>query len=122
MITVTATGMFDRSPEVRTIERTGKTDLQLCVGSLIWHVERGQNTVKMWVDVEAVGSAAWELADMPVNMEVTIQGKLERSAWKDKQTGEWRSKHVIKFGEANLAAANPIEAPGNRSVEEDMPF
>ena len=119
MIEVTATGMFDRKPEVRTIERVGKTDLQLCVGSLLWHVDRGGKQVKMWVDIEGVGNAAWELADMPVNMEVTIKGKLERNAWKDKKTGEWQSKHVIKFGEANLAAGN-IDSP-NVQADEDIP-
>jgi hypothetical protein len=116
MNTVTITGQFDRQPEVRSIDRpTGAIDL--ATGSLNFTAKRGEKDVKMWIDVEAVGKKSFELSDCPLNVELTITGSLERAAWQDKQTGEWRSKHFIRFTDAEYAVAASSEP-----TQEDIPF
>lgn len=111
---VTITGKFDRDFDLKTITRANK-DLELTTGSLNFMVERGDKEVKMWIDVEAVGNKAHDLASVPLNMEVTITGRLERAAWQDKQTNEWRSKHFIRFADAQYQAPEAVE-------QDDIPF
>lgn len=120
MIEVKATGIFDRSPEVKEITRPGKPVLHLGVGSLNWTVDRGGKPIKMWIDIEAVNDKAWELADLPLNMEITITGTLERAAWQDKETGDWKSKHVVKFLSAEIGAVQTPIQPS--PADDDIPF
>lgn len=89
-------GQFDRAPDQRTIDRpTGSVELTRA--SLNFFSKRGDKDIRMWVDVEAVGNKAHELASIPLNTDVTITGRLERAAWQDKETEEWRSKHFIRY-------------------------
>ena len=109
-------GHFDREPHVQTIERpSGPLDLTRM--SLNFTSKRGDKEVNMWIDVEAVGEKAHDLSIVPQNVPVTIVGRLERAAWQDKQTGEWRSKHFIRFNTAEYEqsgqAADPLD---------DLPF
>ena len=110
---ITITGIFDREFDLKTIKRATK-DIDLTTGSLNFMVERGDKEVKMWIDVEAVGSKAHDLAAVPQNLEVKVTGRLERAAWQDKQTGEWRSKHFIRFQDAQYQAPEV--------VQDDIPF
>ena len=107
-------GTFDRAPELTSIDRpTGSTEL--AKASLNFYSKRGDKDVKMWVDVEAVGKKAFELADVPLNVEVTVSGRLERAAWQDKESGDWRSKHFIRYSDAEYAA-------GASTTTDDLPF
>lgn len=117
MILVEATGFFTKSPEVRDIERAGSPDLKLAVGDFNWNVERRGKEVRMFIGVEAVGDKAWELADLPPDIAVQITGTLERHAWKDKVTDEWKSRHVIKF-----AAGRVVGEPDMGIKDEEIPF
>ena len=107
---------FDREPNVQTIERpTGP--LELTRVSLNFTSKRGDKDVNMWIDVEAVGDKSHDLALIPQNIPVTITGRLERAAWQDKNSGEWKSKHFIRFMSAEYekaaTAADPLD---------DLPF
>lgn len=113
---VTITGVFDREFDLKQIKRATK-DLDLTTGSLNFVTQRGDKEVKMWIDVEAVGSKAHDLAGVPLNMEVTVTGRLERAAWQDKQTGDWRSKHFIRFEDAQYQAPESAVP-----VQDDIPF
>lgn len=116
---VTLSGMFDRAPESKSIDRPTGT-VELSVGSLNYTAKRGDKEIKMWIDVEAVGQKAFELADIPLNAEVTVKGRLERAAWQDKQTGEWRSKHFIRYEDSEYAVA--AGASVNQNDTDDIPF
>lgn len=113
---VTITGVFDREFDLKQIKRATK-DIDLTTGSLNFTAQRGDKEVKMWIDVEAVGSKAHDLAGVPLNMEVTVTGTLERAAWQDKQTGDWRSKHFIRFADAQYQAPAAAVA-----ADDDIPF
>jgi hypothetical protein len=110
-------GVFDRTPEAKSIDRPTGT-IELAVGSLNYTAQRGDKEVKMWIDVEAVGKKSFELSDIPLNAPVTVTGQLERAAWQDKQTGEWRSKHFIRFTDAEYSEAPAVAEP----TQEDIPF
>lgn len=113
---VKITGMFDREFDNRSIKRELR-DIDLTTGSLNFTAMRGDKEVKMWIDVEAVGSKAHDLSGVPLNMEVTVTGTLERAAWQDKQTGDWRSKHFIKFEDAQYQAPEAVA-----HQDDDIPF
>jgi hypothetical protein len=103
-------GVFDKEPTIRSIDRpTGSTEL--ATASLTFTAQRGDKEVKMWVDIEAVGKKALELQDVPLNVPVKVTGALERAAWKDKQTEEWRSKHFIRYEDAEYAAVPESDIP-----------
>lgn len=105
-------GIFDKEPVIRTIDRpTGSTEL--ATASLTFTAQRGEREVKMWIDVEAVGKKALELQDIPLNAEIKVTGRLERAAWKDKNTDEWRSKHFIAYEDSEYAAP---------ATNDDLPF
>lgn len=112
---ITIQGHFDREPHIQTIERpTGPLDLTRI--SLNFTSKRGDKDVNMWIDVEAVGDKAHDLSLIPQNIPVTIKGRLERAAWQDKNTNEWKSKHFIRFESAEYdkaEASNDID---------DLPF
>jgi len=109
-------GHFDREPYVQTIERqSGPLDLTRV--SLNFTSKRGDKEVNMWIDVEAVGDKARDLAIIPQNVPVTITGRLERAAWQDKNSGEWKSKHFIKFQSAEYDGAGATSDP-----LDDLPF
>lgn len=113
---ITITGQFDREPDQRTIDRpTGSVELTRA--SLNFFSKRGDKDIRMWVDVEAVGNKAHDLASVPQNTDVTIKGRLERAAWQDKQTGDWKSKHFIRYEGSEHSGAK--EAP---SDYDDIPF
>lgn len=114
---ITITGQFDRQPDQRTIERPNGA-MELTRASLNFSTMRGDKEVKMWVDIEAVGKKAYELADVPQNVDVTIKGRLERAAWQDKQSGDWQSKHFIRYEDAEFAAGS---TPTQDSMD-DIPF
>jgi hypothetical protein len=116
---VKLTGVFDRAPDLKSIDRPSGT-VELAVGSLNYTAKRGDKDVKMWIDVEAVGKKSFELSDIPLNASVTVTGTLERAAWQDKQTGEWRSKHFIRFVDAEYAV-EPAPAV-SEPTQEDIPF
>lgn len=106
-------GTFDRAPELTNIDRpTGSTDL--AKASLNFYSKRGDKDVKMWVDIEAVGKKAFELADVPLNVEVTVTGRLERAAWQDKTSGDWKSKHFVRYTDSEYAAGD--------TPSDDIPF
>ena len=103
-------GTFDKEPTIRSIDRpTGSTEL--ATASLTFTATRGDKEVKMWIDVEAVGKKAHELQDIPLNIPVKVTGALERAAWKDKQTEEWRSKHFIRYEDAEYAPVPESDIP-----------
>lgn len=109
------TGTFDREANLRSIDRpTGSTEL--ATNSLTFTAMRGDKEVKMWIDVEAVGKKAMELCDCPQNVAVTVSGRLERAAWQDKETGEWKGKHFIRYEDAEYAVVD--DAP----PADDYPF
>jgi single-stranded DNA-binding protein len=116
---VKISGVFDRAPETKSIDRPTGT-VELSVGSLNYMAKRGDKEIKMWIDVEAVGQKAFDLADIPLNADVTITGRIERAAWQDKQTGEWRSKHFIRYEDSEYAAA-VATAPATEILD-DIPF
>ena len=120
MILVDAKGYFEKSPEVRTIERAGSPDLQLAVGDFNWTVKRRDKEVRMFIGIEATREKAWELADMPPGLPVQITGTLERHAWKDKVTDEWKSRHVIKFEVGRVVGDDPNQAAAGEPDE--VPF
>ena len=120
MILVDAKGYFEKSPEVRTIERAGSPDLQLAVGDFNWTVKRLDKEFRMFIGIEATGEKAWELADMPPGLPVQITGTLERHAWKDKVTDEWKSKHVIKFAAGRVVGEDPNQKVAGEPDE--VPF
>ena len=94
-VQATATGTLDRAPQTKAIPRSMGSDLELCKASLNWTVMRGDKEVRMWLDCEATGPRCWELADVPLNVEVTLTGLIERQSWQSKQSGEWVHKHVL---------------------------
>lgn len=107
---VEITGIIDKDPMFRNIDRpTGSTEL--VTASLSFTAQRGEREVKMWIDVEAVGKKAMELQDVPLHAPVTITGQLERAAWQDKNTGDWRSKHFIRYEDAEYAAPPESDIP-----------
>lgn len=111
------TGVFDRDFEQRSINRpTG--EIELTTGSLNFTAKRGDKEVKMWIDVEAVGNKAFELYDVPLHEQVTVTGRLERAAWQDKQSGEWKSKHFIRYEDAEYAE----KATAGQTTTDDIPF
>jgi single-stranded DNA-binding protein len=113
---LTITGQFDREPDQRTIDRpTGA--IELTRASLNFLAKRGDKDIKMWIDVEAVGNKAHELASVPLNTDVTIKGRIERAAWQDKQTGEWRAKHFIRYESAEHSGAEKASED-----YDDIPF
>lgn len=109
---VEISGIIDKEPVFRTIDRpTGSTEL--VTASLTFTMQRGEREVKGWIDVEAVGKKALELQDIPLNAAVTVTGRLERAAWKDKNTDEWHSKHFIAYEDAEYAVPE---------TNDDLPF
>lgn len=114
---IVITGQFDRQPDQRSIERPSGA-MELTRASLNFTSMRGEKEIKMWVDVEAVGKKAYELSDIPQNVDVTIKGRLERAAWQDKETGEWRSKHFIRYEDAEYATG----AASQPAPMDDIPF
>lgn len=105
-------GIIDKEPFVRTIDRpTGSTELATV--SLTFPMARGDKEVKGWIAVEAVGKKALELQDIPRNVAVKITGRLERAAWKDKNTDEWKSKHFIAYEDSEYEVSEP---------NDDLPF
>lgn len=115
---VKISGAFERGIEIRPIQR-GDKELQLAAGSLSFVVPRGDKEVTMWIDVECVGDKAFEMADIPENIGVTVTGELRRAAWKAKQTDEWQSRHFIYYRSHTVDAEGYAEQP---APEDDIPF
>lgn len=115
---VKITGAFERGLEMETIERSGKA-LQLVKGSLTFTTQRGDKEVTMWIDVECVGDKAYDLADVPGNIGVTITGEIRRAAWKDKATDEWKHRHFIYYRSHELIDGAEVPAVEEQS---DIPF
>lgn len=99
-------GTFDRPPEMRTIDRPAES-IELCTASINYTTKRGNREVKQWFPVEATGKKAFELADAPLNLPVRITGSIERAAWKDKATDEWREKFFCRFQSIEYLAEQP---------------
>jgi hypothetical protein len=96
---------------MKSIDRpTGS--VELCTVSLTFEAKRGDELVRMWVDVEAIGQKAFELADIPPGMGVTITGELRRAAWKDRRSDEWRHRHYVMYLSHILHGDKPEEESG----------
>lgn len=113
---VRLSGSFERGISLETVDRGGQ-DFMLARGSLNFFMPRADKEVRMWIDVECVGPAAYEMSEIPEKIAVMVTGEIRRAAWKDKETGEWQSRHFIYYRAHELS--NPAGAP---PPEDDLPF
>ena len=108
---VTLSGHLHKTPEMKAIPTTGGS-LDLCEANLVYTTLRGDQEKEMYVDVEGFGEMAFELADVPAQIDLRVTGELIRAAWKSKKTGDWTSKHVIRLKKIEmLGEAKETESP-----------
>lgn len=67
----------------------------------------GENQDDMWIDVEAWGNLAENIvASFPTDrktVRVTVEGKLKKDTWEDKNTGQNRSKLYVTANNVAIA-------------------
>jgi hypothetical protein len=111
---VRLTGAFERGIELSRVSR-GDNEFDLAAGSLTFNVTRGGKEIRNWIDVECIGEQSKELAEVPMNVAVTVTGEIRRAAWKDPVTDEWKHRHFIYY------RSHVTHAVGETPVD-DLPF
>lgn len=115
-------GHFTKQPERKDI-KTERGELKLCEANLEYTTKRGGEDKRMWVDVEATNDMADTLATFSSHTPVKVEGELIRAAWKNKQTDEWMSKHVVRV-QSVVELASETGDPTQTDVadDSDIPF
>lgn len=87
-----------------------------------------------WVEIAAWNKLGETLARIPVGGELIVSGALQRRAWKDSKTDEWKSRYSVKItqihelgvGQTSIsdvpADTEGLDAPAPDPYSDDPPF
>ena len=124
---VTLVGRAGRDPEVRYFESgTVVANLTMAVN------RRGRNEEPDWFNLEIWGKQAQVAADyVKKGSLLGITGSYKLDKWKDKKTGEERSKPVVRVDRLELLSSkrdsqsngfNPESSLAENANDEEIPF
>ncbi len=122
---ITITGTINRDAKTNTFGNGGSVTTRE-LAYTISAKDNGKPVEKEnWVQIEGFGVLSPVLAQLDNGEEVLVQGSLVRSAWKDKETDEWRNKHVIRvstvhaLGPTSGLPEAPIDDTGLQDAAEE---
>lgn len=122
---VTLAGHLGRDPETKTV---GANDSVVCNASLAtterWTDKQGDKQEETtWHDLEAWGRTAEIMGKyLKKGSAILVEGSLRRQTWTDKDSGDKRSRVVVKVLSFHFLDSKTDQSTNTSTTDADIPF